>query len=106
MGADGLGNPLNDNLGFGGHQGLANFPETTNCGGVSGVRTSGEDQGFLAQLHPGHLGFLKHCFWGTGTLATTGTFSQVWVGMLTHFSASTFTGTGTHFWVGTSAHTF
>ena len=34
MGADGLGDPLNDNLGFGGHQGLANFPGTTNCGGV------------------------------------------------------------------------
>ena len=51
-------------------------------------------------------GFLKHCFLGTGLFAVTGTVSQLWVGMLTHFCPSILTGTGTHFSVGTSSQIF
>ena len=35
MGADGLGDPLNDHLGFGGHQGLAHLGREGNVSGSS-----------------------------------------------------------------------
>ena len=75
-----FGDPLYHNLGLGRHQGLADFPGNSHVE-ARDPRT----------VRFGYLGFLKHCLLGTGTEATTGTFSQVWVGMLTHFSASTFT---------------
>ena len=82
MRTNSFGDPLYHNLGLGRHQGLTDFPVNSHVEARHQSVSEGEGC---------YLGFLKHCLLGTGTEATTGTFSQLWVGMLTHFSASTFT---------------
>ena len=90
MRTDSLGYPLYHDLWLGGHQSLANFPEMF-LSLVRAVLSSGLPWGYIGTtlglpldylgttlgLHLDYLGFLKHCLLGTGTEATTGTFSQL-----------------------------
>ena len=64
MGADCLGNPLNDNLGLGGHQGLTNLPEMT--GAVNDAGSSPDSPWlsvalFLRHRDIGHDGNIFAC---------------------------------------------
>ena len=64
MGADCLGNPLNDNLGLGGHQGLTNLPEMT--GAVNDAGSSPDSPWlsvalFLRHRDIGHDGDIFAC---------------------------------------------